>query len=54
MKYYYVYDIEWSQTDKTTVVIYSTSEDIATILKRRYPNARYFNLIRKTESFHNN
>lgn len=54
MKYYYVYDIEYSQTDKTVAMFYCRSEDIADILKRRYPNARYYNLIRKTEYFHTN
>ena len=54
MKYYYVYDIEWSQTDKDTAVICATEKDIANILKRRYPNARFYQLIRKTELFHTN
>ena len=55
MKNYYVFDIEYSQTDKSVIIICAENKrqcDI--ILKRRYPNARYYNLIRQTDNFHNN
>lgn len=46
---YYVYDVEWSQTDKDTVCFYCANGNPAQFLKSKYPKARYYNLIRKIE-----
>lgn len=51
---YYVYKIEWSQTDYDIVIIKCDNGKPATILKRRYPNALYYHLEYKTENFHTN
>ena len=51
---YYVYKIEYSQTDSDIVIIYSKDQNPAPILKRRYPKARYYHLEYKTSNFHNN
>jgi hypothetical protein len=51
---YYVYKIEWSQTDFDYCIIKCDNGKPAEILKRRYPNAKYFHLETKTENFHNN
>lgn len=52
MKYYYVYDVEWSQTNKDTVIIYCKDTEIGEYLKKKYKGARYFSLIRKTDYLH--
>lgn len=49
---YYVYKVEWSQTDSDIVIIYSESGNPAPILKRRYPNALYYHLQYKTNNYH--
>ena len=52
MKYFFVYDIQWSQTDVDTVIIQETCEATATArLKSRYPGARYINFVRKATDF---
>jgi hypothetical protein len=42
MKKFFIYDIEYSQTDKETVIIQETCKTTAEVrLKSWYPNARY-------------
>ena len=52
MKYLFVYDIQWSQTDVETVIIQETCEATAVArLKNRYSGARYISFVRKTREF---
>ena len=48
----YVYDIEYSQTDKVTVVIESGSpgDVVRKFVMNNWPNGRYYNLIRQTDA----
>ena len=52
MKKFFVYDIQWSQTDCDTVIIQETCQSTALArLKSRYPGARYINFVRTSQEF---
>ena len=44
---YYVYKIEWSQTDNEYVIFYSENCRPDSVLKANWPNARYYTFICK-------
>lgn len=50
---YYVYYVEWSQTDKDTVIFWCPNMRPAEFLKTKYPGARYYTFIAKSEKIHN-
>lgn len=52
MKFLFVFDVVWSQTDSDTIIVQETNQQTALArLKSRYPHARYYNLVRKATDF---
>jgi len=49
---YYVYQIEWSQTDKEYIIFFCADNNPAAYLKR-YEGVRYFHFICKTDTIKN-
>lgn len=47
---YYVIDIQWSQTDKDTVVVRASSEDAALNSIKSKCNAPYISVVRVADS----
>lgn len=52
MKKFFVFDIEWSQTDKETVIILETCKTTAEArLKSRYKGCRFISFVRVSDTF---
>lgn len=50
---YYVYKIEWSQTDSEYVIFYCKDNKPDAYLKQRYVGVRYFQFICKSDKILN-
>ncbi len=46
--FYYIYEIEWSISDKDIAIIRADPNTIANKLKSEFPGAKYYQLIGKT------